>query len=64
MALLNEAMADKKFDTRMIERNIQRGQLTQAEAEKIQKELPDDSANLEVVTMDDLEFQERISRRS
>jgi len=64
MALLNESMADKKFDTRMIERNIQRGQLTHAEAEKIQKELPDDSANVDVVTMEDLDFQEKISRRS
>jgi hypothetical protein len=64
MALLHEAMADKKFDTRMAERNIQRGQLTQAELDKVLKDLPDDAANVIVVTSDDLDFQERISRRS
>ena len=64
MALLHESIADKKFDTRMVERNVQRGQLSSAEAEKNLKELPDDSANLDVVTVEDLEFQERISRRS
>ncbi len=63
MALLHESIADKKFDTRMTERNIQRGGLTSAELEKFLKELPDDSENLDVVTPEDLEHQEKVSRR-
>ena len=57
-------MADKKFDTRMVERNIQRGSLTQAELDKVLKDLPDEAANVNVVTVEALDFQERISRRS
>lgn len=63
MALLHESIAGKKFDTRMIERNTQRGQLSPAELEKFLKDLPDDSGHFEIVTQEDLEFQEKISRR-
>ncbi len=63
MALLHDAFQDKKFDTRMAERNMRRGLLTAADLEKHVKALPDDSDNLDVVTEEDLEFQERVSRR-
>ncbi|MBU6376314.1 MAG: hypothetical protein KGQ59_09990 [Bdellovibrionales bacterium] len=63
MALLHESIADKKFDTRMIERNVQRGQLNASEVDKFLKDLPDDSGSFEVVTEEDLEFQEKVSRR-
>ena len=63
MALLHESIAEKKFDTRMVERNVQRTQLTAGEVEKYVKDLPDDSENLDVVTLEDLEFQEKVSRR-
>ena len=63
MALLHESIADKKFDTRMLDRNVQRGQLTPTEVEKFLKALPDDGENLAQVTEEDLEFQEKISRR-
>ena len=63
MALLHDSIADKKFDTRMLERNVQRGHLTSTEVEKFMKGLPDDSENLSHVTVEDLEFQEKISRR-
>ncbi|NDD91137.1 hypothetical protein EBZ37_03530 [bacterium] len=64
MALLHESIADKKFDTRMVERNVQRGQLSATDVDKFVKDLPDDSGNFEVVTNEDLEFQEKVSRRS
>ena len=63
MALLHESIVDKKFDTRMIERNTQRGQLSPAELEKFLKDLPDESGNIEFVSQEDLEFQEKTSRR-
>ena len=64
MALLHESIADKKFDTRMVERNVQRGQLNATDVDKFVKDLPDDAGNFEVVTNEDLEFQEKVSRRS
>lgn len=63
MALLHESIVDKKFDVRMMDRNLQRAQLSPTEVEKFLKDLPDDSGNLEFVSQDDLEFQEKISRR-
>jgi len=64
MSLLHDAIATKKFDTRMIERNLQRGQVSAEEVEKAVKALPDDSENVHQVTSDDLAFQEELSRRS
>jgi hypothetical protein len=64
MALLHESTAEKKFDTRMIERNLQRGRLQASDLDQFLKTLPDDAENLNVVTEEDLEFQEKISRRS
>lgn len=43
MALLNQAIQDKKYDTRILERNQVRGIVNSQDAEKALKELPDDS---------------------
>ena len=64
MPLLHDSVAEKKFDIRMVERNVHRGQLTAEEAEKQLKNLPDDAANAVHVTDADLEKQELLSRRS
>lgn len=54
MTLLHEAVDTKKLDTRMIERNIARGHLTNDELEKSLKALPDDSENADYTSLDDL----------
>ncbi len=54
MTLLSDATEAKKYDVRVIERNVQRG-LTKAEDhEKFQKELVDDADNAEFVSLDAL----------
>jgi polyhydroxyalkanoate synthesis regulator phasin len=52
MILLDEAIEAKKYDTRVIETNLGRGVISQAEAKTFVSELPDDSANAEWVTLE------------
>ena len=54
MRLLKDATEEKKFDVRVIERNVTRGRTTQTEVDKFKTQLPDDSENLTVVTLDSL----------
>ncbi len=54
MTLLSDATEQKKFDTRVIERNVQRGITKAEEHEKAQKDLVDDADNAEYVNMDAL----------
>ncbi len=49
MALLHESVNFKKFDTRMVERNVARGVLTSQELTEVVKNLPDDAENAEYV---------------
>lgn len=63
MPLLHDSTNEKKFDVRMVERNVTRGQVTQDEIDRVLKSLPDDSANAITVTEADLEKQELLSRR-
>jgi predicted choloylglycine hydrolase len=64
MPLLHDSANEKKFDVRMVERNVLRGQVSQEEAEKFLKTLPDDSANAVTVNEADLDKQEVLSRRA
>jgi hypothetical protein len=54
MTLLHDAVENKKFDTRMVERNVTRGALTQKQVEDFVKSLPDDTENSEYVSIDSL----------
>ncbi len=54
MTLLSDATEQKKFDTRVIERNVQRGITKAEDHEKFQKELADDADNAEYVNVDTL----------
>ncbi len=54
MTLLLDATEAKKFDSRVVERNIQRGSAKVEDYEKFVKELPDDSANVEIVSIEAL----------
>ena len=47
MTLLHKAVDSKKFDTRVVERNIQKGFIRPEDHHKVVAELPDDSANAE-----------------
>jgi hypothetical protein len=54
MALLQDALQEKKFDIRLMERNISRGLLNDDEVQKALKQLPDDSANAEWISLETL----------
>jgi hypothetical protein len=64
MPLLHDSVNEKKFDVRMVERNVTRGRISQDEVEKFVKTLPDDGANAVAVSEADLEKQELLSRRA
>ena len=63
MPLLHDSVNEKKFDVRMVERNVQRSLVQSEEVEKFIKSLPDDAANAVAVSEADLEKQEMLSRR-
>ncbi len=52
MTLLHEAVAAKKLDVRVIERNIQRGFVRAEDADKNVRDLPDDAENAEWVNVE------------
>ncbi len=52
MALLHEAFESKKFDVRVVERNVQRGLVSAEDAAKALAALPDDSENAEYVNVE------------
>jgi hypothetical protein len=54
MALLHEAVEKKKMDTRMVERNVNRGVISQADVDAAVKALPDDAENATWVAIDSL----------
>ncbi|MGK5089809.1 hypothetical protein WDW86_19840 [Bdellovibrionota bacterium FG-2] len=54
MSLLNEAVESKKFDVRVVERNISRGLVLDEDWKKVQAALPDDSDNADYMNLDTL----------
>ena len=54
MVLLQNATEAKKFDTRVVERNIIRGAVKTDDYEKSVKDLVDDSANAQYIAIEDL----------
>lgn len=54
MTLLHEAVEQKKLDVRLVERNISRGVVSQADVDQAVKALPDDAANASYVSIDSI----------
>lgn len=54
MTLLNTATESKKFDTRVVERNLQRGRITPEEIAKSIAALPDDAENADYIEIESL----------
>jgi len=64
MTLLFEAVEQKKLDTRVVERNMQRGVVSASDVEKATKNLPDDAENADWVTLEALAAEEDSESRS
>ncbi|MGE0615368.1 MAG: hypothetical protein AB7P04_06985 [Bacteriovoracia bacterium] len=54
MVLLDEAIAGKKFDTRLVEKNVNRSVVKSTDVDTFLKGLPDDSENATWVSLDAL----------
>lgn len=54
MITLKKAMDEKKFDTRLIESQLQNGKITQKEYEEFLKTLPDSQDNAGSISIEDL----------
>lgn len=59
MSLLHDSIQSKKFDTRMLEKNLVRGNATDKEYKSHVESLPDDSENADFSSLDDLEAQKK-----
>ena len=57
MTLLFDAVEAKKFDSRVVERNIQRGHISVEDYKKQVEVLQDDAENSLIVSLDDLQKQ-------
>lgn len=54
MSLLHEAVEQKKYDSRVSQRNLERGILKTEDLEGFVKNLPDDAENAEYVSIESL----------
>ena len=59
MSLLHESIQNKKFDTRMVEKNLNRGSVTDKEVKSFVETLPDDTENAAFTSLDELEAQKK-----
>ena len=59
MSLLHESINEKKFDVRMLERNLVRNVVTDKEAKSFIDQLPDDAENAAFISLDELDEQKK-----
>lgn len=55
MVLLVDAIEQKKFDQRLVDKQLRDGTLTQKELDQFLNSLPDDGANAEWVNVENLD---------
>ena len=59
MSLLHEAIDEKKFDVRMLEKNLVRNVVTEKDAKAVLDRLPDDAENAAFTNIDELNEQKK-----
>lgn len=57
MSLLHEAIYDKRFDTRMLDKNLVRNVVTDKEVKAKIESLQDDAENAEFINLDEIAEQ-------
>jgi hypothetical protein len=57
MALLDKASVDKRMDTRLLERNVSKGFLSEAEYKKLLSSLPDDADCATEISLREIQAQ-------
>lgn len=59
MSLLHDSINSKKFDVRMLEKNLVRNVVTDKDARAFVEALPDDAENATYTSLDEIEEQKR-----
>jgi hypothetical protein len=59
MSLLHEAIDQKKFDVRMLEKNLVRNVVTDKEVKSFIDQLPDDAENAAIISLDEIAEQKK-----
>ena len=59
MSLLHDSIISKKFDTRMLEKNLVRNVVTDKEVKAHLESLQDDSENVLVISLDEIAEQKK-----
>lgn len=59
MSLLHDSIIDKKFDVRMVDKNLVRGSVTHKEVKSQAEALPDDSENAVYISLDEVAEQSK-----
>ena len=59
MSLLHEAIDQKKFDVRMLEKNLVRNVVTDKEVKSFIDQLPDDAENAALISLDEIAEQKK-----
>jgi hypothetical protein len=54
MSLLHEAIDQKKFDVRMLEKNLVRNVVSEKEVKSFIDQLPDDAENAATISLDEI----------
>lgn len=62
MSLLHESIDKKKFDTRVVDKNLVRSVITDAEYKQFIAKLPDDSENVQYVGVEEIDASEAASK--
>jgi hypothetical protein len=59
MSLLHEAIDQKKFDVRMLEKNLVRNVVSEKEVKSFVDQLPDDAENAALISLDEIAEQKK-----
>lgn len=59
MSLLHDSIINKKFDVRMLEKNLTRGVISDKEVKSHFEQLPDDAENAEFINLDEVAEQKK-----
>ncbi len=62
MSLLHESIDKKKFDTRVLDKNLVRAVITDAEYKQFVAKLPDDAENVQYVGIEEIEASESAAK--
>ena len=59
MSLLHDSIINKKFDVRMVDKNLVRGVVSDKEVKAQAEQLPDDSENAVFINLDEIAEQKK-----